>query len=316
MTVNLKLCIISKRWYFMKENRYFQMIYLLLEKGNMTAPELAEHFEVSVRTIYRDIDILSSAGIPIYATQGKGGGISIQNNFVLNKSILSEKEQEQILIALQGSRVIEEDSTNTLLLKLGSMFQQENINWFEFDFSSWTKTGANKETFHILQSAIFKSKQVSFYYYNGKGEAIKRVVEPLKLVFKSYDWYLYAFCSMRHDYRFFKLTRIRDLKMTDDRYIRTIPDEIFTRAEKFEMKMIKVTLLFDKDMSVQVYEKFNDEVTKTSDGNLLVETLMPDNELLFSYILSYGDKVGVIAPQKIRDIISKRAKKILEKYKT
>lgn len=316
MTVNLKLCIISKRWYFMKENRYFQMIYLLLEKGNMTAPELAEHFEVSVRTIYRDIDILSSAGIPIYATQGKGGGISIQNNFVLNKSILSEKEQEQILIALQGSRVIEEDSTNTLLLKLGSMFQQENINWFEFDFSSWTKSGARKEVFHLLQSAIFKNKKVMFNYYNGKGECIQRIVEPLKLVFKSYDWYLYGYCCIRNDYRFFKFTRIRNLEMTDDGYTRNIPNEIFTRAEKFEMKMIKVTLLFDKDMSVQVYEKFNDEVTKTSDGNLLVETLMPDNELLFSYILSYGDKVEVIAPQKIRDIISKRAKKILEKYKT
>ncbi|WP_455683870.1 helix-turn-helix transcriptional regulator [Thomasclavelia sp.] len=300
----------------MKENRYFQMVYLLLEKGNMTAPELAKHFEVSVRTIYRDIDILSSAGIPIYATQGKGGGIFIQDNFVLNKSILSEEEQKQILIALQGSRVIEEDNASSLLLKLSSMFQKENINWFEFDFSSWTKTGANKESFHILQSAIFKSKRVSFNYHNGKGEAIKRVVEPLKLVFKSYDWYLYAFCSMRNDYRFFKLTRIRNLEITNDGYIRAIPKEIFARAEKFEMKMIKVTLLFDKDMSVEVYEKFDEEVTQRKDGHLLVETLMPDNELLFNYILSCGDKVEVLAPQKTRNIILKRAEKIVEKYKT
>lgn len=162
MTVNLKLCIISKRWYFMKENRYFQMIYLLLEKGNMTAPELAEHFEVSVRTIYRDIDILSSAGIPIYATQGKGGGISIQNNFVLNKSILSEKEQEQILIALQGSRVIEEDSTNTLLLKLGSMFQQENINWFEFDFQVGQKPELTKKLFIYYKVLFLKVSKFHF----------------------------------------------------------------------------------------------------------------------------------------------------------
>ena len=90
----------------MKENRYFQMIYLLLEKGQMTAPELADYFEVSIRTIYRDIDILSSAGIPIYATQGKGGGIAIQDSYVLKKSHLSEQEQKQILMALQGIRVL------------------------------------------------------------------------------------------------------------------------------------------------------------------------------------------------------------------
>lgn len=304
----------------MKDNRYFQMIYLLLEKGNMTAPKLAEHFEVSVRTIYRDIDILSSAGIPIYATQGKGGGIFIQDNFVLNKSILSEEEQKQILMALQGARIIEGENTSILLSKLSSVFQKQNTNWFEFDFSSWTKTGARKEIFHILQSAIFKSKKVSFNYYNGNyngdGKAIKRVVEPLKLVFKAYDWYLYGFCSMRNDYRFFKLTRIRDLEMTNDGYIRTTPNEIFTRTEKFEMEMIEVTLLFDKSISVIVYEKFDDEVTVQQDGNLLVETVMPNNELLFSYILSCGDKVEVISPQSVRNIIFERSKKMAEKYKT
>ena len=120
----------------MKDNRYFQMVYLLLQKGHMTAPELAEHFEVSVRTIYRDIDILSLAGIPVYATQGKGGGIFIQENFVLNKSLLSEEEQKQILMALQGIRIIEEGDTSALLSKLSSVFQKQNTDWFEFDFSS------------------------------------------------------------------------------------------------------------------------------------------------------------------------------------
>lgn len=300
----------------MKENRYFQMVYLLLEKGNMTAPQLAEHFEVSVRTIYRDIDILSSAGIPVYATQGKGGGICIQDNFVLNKSMLNEEEQKQILMALQGIRVIEEDTTSILLSKLSSVFQKQDINWFEFDFSSWTKTGARKEIFYVLQSAIFKSKKVKFYYYNGKGEAIQRVIEPLKLVFKSYDWYLYGFCSMRNDYRFFKLTRMKDLEMTKEGYIRTTPNEIFARVEKYEMKMIQVTLLFDKSMSVKVYEKFDDEVTEEPNGNLLVETLMPNNELFFRYILSCGDKVEVMAPQSIRNIVIERVNKMIEKYKT
>ena len=300
----------------MKENRYFQMVYLLLEKGNMTAPELADYFEVSIRTIYRDIDILSSAGIPVYTTQGKGGGIFLQDKFVLNKSILSEQEQKQILMALQGIRIVEEDNTSPLLAKLSSVFQKQNMNWFEFDFSSWTKTGARKETFHVLQSAIFKSKRVSFMYHNGSGETTQRIVEPMKLVFKSYDWYLYGYCTMRCDYRFFKLTRIRNIEMTKDGYIRTIPNEIFSRSETFEMEMIQVTLLFDKSMSFRVYEKFDDEVTLQKDGSLIVETQMPNNELLYSYILSCGDKVEVLSPQSVRNVISERVKKITEKYRT
>lgn len=300
----------------MKENRYFQMVYLLLERGSMTASELAEYFEVSVRTIYRDIDILSSAGIPVYATQGRGGGISIQDNFVLKKSVLSEQEQTQILMALQGIRIVEDEYTRSLLSKLSSVFQKQNVNWLEIDFSSWTKSGAGKDNFQKLQSAIFKSRLVSFHYYSGKGEMIKRVVEPLKLVFKSTDWYLYGYCSTRNDFRFFKLTRIRNLEITNDEYVRAIPDQIFKEAEKFEMETVKVTLLFDKSMSFRVYDKFDDEVTENQDGSLLVETVMPNNELLFSYILSCGDKVEVISPQDIRNEISERAKKIYEKNKT
>lgn len=300
----------------MKENRYFQMIYLLLEKGSMTAPELADYFEVSVRTIYRDIDILSSAGIPVYATRGKGGGISIQDNFVLKKSILSEQEQTQILMALQGIRIVEDEYTRTLLSKLSSVFQKQNVNWLEIDFSSWTKSGAGKDNFQKLQSAIFKSKIVAFHYYSGKGEVIKRVVEPLKLVFKSTDWYLYGYCSTRNDFRFFKLTRIRNLEITNDEYVRSIPEQIFVEEEKFEMETVKVTPLFDKSMSFRVYDKFDDEVTENQDGSLLVETVMPNNELLISHILSWGDKVEVISPQNIRNKISERAKKIYENYKT
>ena len=300
----------------MKENRYFQMIYLLLEKGSMTAPELADYFEVSVRTLYRDSDILSSAGIPVYATRGKGGGISIQDNFVLKKSILSEQEQTQILMALQGIRIVEDEYTRTLLSKLSSVFQKQNVNWLEIDFSSWTKSGAGKDNFQKLQSAIFKSKIVAFHYYSGKGEVIKRVVEPLKLVFKSTDWYLYGYCSTRNDFRFFKLTRIRNLEITNDEYVRSIPEQIFVEEEKFEMETVKVTLLFDKSMSFRVYDKFDDEVTENQDGSLLVETVMPNNELLISHILSWGDKVEVISPQNIRNKISERAKKIYENYKT
>ncbi|CAH0121113.1 hypothetical protein PAE9249_03639 [Paenibacillus sp. CECT 9249] len=158
----------------MAENRLFQMVYLLLEKRSMTAPELAEHFEVSVRTIYRDIDILSATGIPVYTTQGKGGGISIRDNFVLNKSFISEQEQRQILMALQGINIVDADNTSAVLSKLSGVFQKQNVNWIEVDFADWNRTNS---VFQTLKSAIFQNKKVSFLYFSGKGESANRT-EP------------------------------------------------------------------------------------------------------------------------------------------
>ena len=300
----------------MKENRYFQMIYLLLDKGQMTAPELADYFEVSIRTIYRDIDILSSAGIPIYATQGKGGGIAIQDSYVLKKSLLSEQEQKQILMALQGIRVLEDEQINMLLSKLSGVFQRQQGNWLEIDFSTWTKSGAGKHNFQLLQSAIWKSRIVSFYYYSGKGEQTKRIIEPHKLVFKTSDWYLYGYCTLRKDFRFFKLTRIRDLKLQDAEFMRETPEHIFERSDEFEMKTVQVTLLFDAGMSHEVYEKFDEEVSEQEDGSLLVTTILPDNELLYSYVLSCRERVEVLSPPYVRDNVRKRVRKMLEIYKT
>ena len=300
----------------MKENRYFQMIYLLLDKGQMTAPELADYFEVSIRTIYRDIDILSSAEIPIYATQGKGGGIAIQDSYVLKKSLLSEQEQKQILMALQGIRVLEDEQINMLLSKLSGVFQRQQGNWLEIDFSTWTKSGAGKHNFQLLQSAIWKSRIVSFSYYSGKGEQTKRIIEPHKLVFKTSDWYLYGYCTLRKDFRFFKLTRIRDLKLQDAEFMRETPEHIFERSDEFEMKTVQVTLLFDAGMSHEVYEKFDEEVSEQEDGSLLVTTILPDNELLYSYVLSCRERVEVLSPPYVRDNVRKRVRKMLEIYKT
>ena len=300
----------------MKENRYFQMIYLLLDKGQMTAPELADYFEVSIRTIYRDIDILSSAGIPIYATQGKGGGIAIQDSYVLKKSLLSEQEQKQILMALQGIRVLEDEQINMLLSKLSGVFQRQQGNWLEIDFSTWTKSGAGKHNFQLLQSAIWKSRIVSFSYYSGKGEQTKRIIEPHKLVFKTSDWYLYGYCTLRKEFRFFKLTRIRDLKLQDAEFMRETPEHIFERSDEFEMKTVQVTLLFDAGMSHEVYEKFDEEVSEQEDGSLLVTTILPVNELLYSYVLSCRERVEVLSPPYVRDNVRKRVRKMLEIYKT
>ena len=299
----------------MAENRLFQMVYLLLEKGNMTAPELAKHFEVSVRTIYRDIDILSAAGIPVYTTQGKGGGIFIQENFVLNKSLITEQEQNQILMALQGIRIVDAENTDALFSKLSSIFQKQNVDWIEVDFSEWNQNRRAKSIFRTLKDAIFQKRKISLIYSSGKGESINRTVEPLKLSFKSKDWYLYAYCCLREDYRLFKLTRIRELHITSQSFRRTAPSQVFGHINPYKEDAIPLTLVFDKDLASRVYDYF-DEVLKREDGSFLVYVALPHNEWLYSFLLSYGDKVEVITPQFIREEIIKKINSMQNKYIT
>lgn len=297
----------------MAENRLFQMLFILLEKGNSTAPELAARFEVSVRTIYRDIDILSAAGIPIYTTQGKGGGIFIQENYVLDKSLISEQEQKQILLALQGLSIIDEKNTNALLSKLGGIFQKQNVNWIEVDFSEWNRK--SEEIFHVLQSAIFHSQIVHFIYHNGKGQSRNRVVEPLKLVFKSGDWYLYAYCHFRQDGRLFKLTRIKDLKITEQNYVRATPDKVLENMHLYADEAVALTLRFNKEMAYRVFENF-DDIQETAEGNYLVNVSLPNNENLYRFLLSFGGTVEVLSPSDIREKVIEKIDGMKNKYKT
>lgn len=299
----------------MQESRLFKIVYYLLEKGKSTASELSEKFEVSVRTIYRDIDVISSSGIPIYATQGKGGGISILDNFVLDKSMFSETEQEQILMALQGITAVEGENSDELLIKLGALFQVKATNWIEVDFSSWVQNKPKQDMFNFIKNAIFNKNVISFQYFNSSGKMIKRRVQPIKLIFKSKNWYLYGFCLLKNNYRFFKLTRIKELEILSETFSQ---DFIFPVIEKQirNEKMVSAKLKFDKRIAFRVYDEFTNEVTKDEEGNLYVQTELPDNEMLYCYILSFADYVEVIEPQRVREQIKNKLKDIQEKYIT
>ena len=167
----------------MQINRLFEIVYILLNKKTITAKELAEHFEVSIRTIYRDIDKLTSANIPIYTSQGKGGGITLLDNYTLNKSVLSENEQNEILFALQSLTATEYPESDNIRSKLSSLFNKDKINWIEVDFSSWGNSKNRNEQFNILKSAIITHRVITFEYFNSLGEKSNRRVEPIKLLF-------------------------------------------------------------------------------------------------------------------------------------
>lgn len=300
----------------MQESRLFRIIYYLLDKGKSTAPELAEKFEVSVRTIYRDIDIISSMGIPVYAMQGKGGGITLLDNFVLDKSLLSTREKEQILMALQGIIATEPNNSDELLTKLGSLFQTKNTNWIEVDFSNWVKRNSSQDIFQLMKSAIFSRNVISFQYFSSNRESTERRVEPLKLVFKSKDWYLYGFCLIRNDYCFFKLTRIKEMEIQAEVYSREIPSTCSIGKQMDIQNAIAVTLKFDQDMAFRAYDEFAEGVTEDKQGNLYVRTNLPDSDTLYSYLFSFADSVEIVEPENIREQVKNKLAAMQKKYVT
>lgn len=300
----------------MEQSRLFKIVYHLLEKGKSTAPELAEKFEVSIRTIYRDLDTISAAGIPIYATQGKGGGIFIMQDFVLNKSLLSEQEKEQILMALQGISATEHNQTDELLMKLSGLFQSKVTNWIEVDFSEWYKNTPNYDVFNLIKNAIFNQYTITFSYFAREGNYSNRTVEPIKLIFKNKDWYLYGFCLLRNGFRFFKLTRIKDLEISSDTFIREVKSSHEIETVIKNKNFIHAKLKFSPKVAFRVYDEFTDNVSKDNQGNLYVNIDLPDNETLFSYILSFGDNVEILEPDYLRHSMKEKLALMLEKYIT
>lgn len=297
----------------MIESRLLQLLFILLEKGSVTAPELAERFEVSARTIYRDIDALSAAGIPVYAVRGKGGGIFIQEDYVLDKAVFTDEEQKEILIALQNLNLTNGALTSSLVSKLHSLFKKESHDWLEIDFSDWT--GLRNELFTDLQQAILSRQVIQIDYLSTKGQTTTRDLEPLKLVFKDKAWYLYAFCRLRNENRLFKLSRIRAFQTLTENFIRETPKKVFAERQRPTENLVEMRLLFDSGAAYRVYEEF-DTITQNPDGSLLVEITYLDDESTMNYLFSFGDHLEILTPEYYRKKMADRIDVLRNKYRT
>ena len=226
----------------MQINRLFEIVYILLENKIVKAGELAEHFEVSVRTIYRDVETLSQAGIPIYMSKGKGGGISLMPDFILNKAVLTEQEKGEILSSLKAVSALSLSESGSALNKLNSMLGKQNDDWIEVDFSSWGYFENDENYFSKIKKAIVEKYVITFMYSSSKGEKILRTVLPLKLVFKGAAWYLYGYCRLREDYRFFKIRRISELSLSEEIFDMCITESILGKKHFDVSKNIKTKL--------------------------------------------------------------------------
>lgn len=298
----------------MQVSRLFEMLYLLLENREMTAKELAAHFEVSTRTILRDVETLSMAGIPIYAAQGRGGGVRLMDSFVLSKSVLTDREQQDILSALQGVRAVQMPETDKVLSKLGAIFNKSATSWIDIDFSPWDSASGEREKFPLLRDAILARRLIHFTYYSYFGEQTTRTVEPLQIAFKEKAWYLSAFCRERGDYRTFKLSRMKRLTVGDETFPpREIRPVIGTIAPQ---TLCTVTLWMDTDLYGRVGAEFAEEkITASDDSGVTLTTLLPDDPWGDAFLLSLGGQAQVLAPAHIRSRIKEKFALAAEQYR-
>ncbi|MEG0990365.1 MAG: HTH domain-containing protein, partial [Gordonibacter sp.] len=185
----------------MQQARLFEIIYLLMERSPRTTGELARRLEVSARTVRRDVDALSSTGVPVYMTRGKGGGVHLMDGYVLNKSLISDQEQDDILAALSALETTGAVDSRTTSERIARLFQRESTDWLDIDFSFWGAPPEYKQAFETIRHAICTHSLLRFGYYDASGNQTDRIVEAVRLVFKESNWYLQAFCLKRNDWR-------------------------------------------------------------------------------------------------------------------
>ncbi len=297
----------------MKESRLFRILYYILEHKKVTARELADKFEVSIRTIYRDIDWISSAGIPIYAIRGKGGGIEVEDSFTLSSSMFTPDEKEQMIIALKTLENMQGLYKNELASKLSALFQIKNKNlqnWIEVDFSNWQYSNLYQNVFDDLKRAILNKNMCYVKYFGVSGKNTTRTIKPIRLLFKGMNWYIYAFCNLRDDFRFFKLSRIKELEVLNEVYEDDFSDVVINKKLVYD-KTVNVKLKFDNSVAYRVYDEFYSNI-KEDENYIYTSINLPNNYILYSYIFSFGSGVEVIEPlevrEKVKDIIRKMSK--------
>ncbi len=293
-------------------NRLLGMIYILMKQGTVTAAELSERFEVSVRTIYRDMDTLSAAGIPIYAKKGKNGGICLTEQFVLDKMLITKEEQQEILSGLISLRETRAEGEENILQKLGEFFKTDPVDWLAIDLSDWS--GSRKQLYEDIKHAVLERRLVRFDYYGKMGEMSRRTVEPVQLLFKEYTWYLRAFCRERNAWRIFKLFRMKRLEILSEVFVPRDESDGEDKKEPASPSAV-IDIRIDRKEAYRIYDRFEEEeIEVLPEGDFLVHMHADVDDWVYGVILSFGSSAEVLAPEEIRQEVRQRILDMAERY--
>lgn len=300
----------------MKIDRLIGILSILLQEEKVTAPELAEKFEVSRRTINRDIEALCKAGIPISTSQGVGGGISIMDGYRMDRTILTSRDMQMIMAGLRSLDSVSGSHYYSQLMDKIKSGSSEFVSGSEsilIDLSSWYKDSLSMKI-ELIQDAIEVKKVIRFNYYAPGGDSI-REIEPYYLIFKWSSWYVWGWCKLRKDYRMFKLNRMDKISHTgEDIASRDVPMPDLSTEAIFPGG-INVKAIFEPSMKWHLIEEFgSDSFTVQSDGTLLFEHEYTDKDNLITWMLTCKDKVTVLEPEDIRNELFHIANNIIKKY--
>jgi predicted DNA-binding transcriptional regulator YafY len=305
----------------MRVDRLLSIMLMILNKGTITGKELAENYEVSIRTIYRDIEKLCEAGVPIASMGGIGGGFYIMESYNLDKLFFNKREVKPFMEMMNSLKLMfgKNQDFKDLALKFERLYDGEKYsnNNLTINMSHFSMEEELKEGIYIINKAIEDNNLLEFDYINRRMEYSVRIVEPIQIIYNDGEWYLLAFCRNRKDHRKFKLVRMRNIKLGNyfTKSDVTI-EEIKSKLDKdYISKSIKVKLKFPRKAGEQLKEYFpRESITTTVDNFNIVEEFYPYEEGLIKFILSLGNDCEVIEPLYLRRAIEKYIKELLKKY--
>lgn len=306
----------------MKMERMFYTLLRLLAKEQIVAKEIADYFEVSVRTIYRDIDSLSLAGVPIISVRGTLGGFKILDNYKVDRFLLDEKELTSIIMGLNGLHsIIGDAEILEIIKKLDALTIKDKLSMYKINFNPWNQTSDNCIT--NLQQAIENKNIIEFNYVDSKSKESSRKVEPLELYYKNRAWYLYCFDVDCNDFRFFRTTRILHIEITDEKFIRNSTSTAMEKNLEWinlidsTSKTVEVVFRFSPTIYHLVLDSFSPENIMIADnGDVIASGNYRDEPWLYSFILSFGPHVEILQPAYIRDKILEDSTAITKIYST
>ena len=283
----------------------FELTYILLEKRQVTAGEMAEHFGVSQRTIYRWVDALNLAGVPVYSTKGKGGGIHVSEKYALDKTVFTDAEKEEILSSLNALNALS-GQTNSAVAKFRNLVSSDkNTDWIEVDFSPWNpKMQEIRKLFSLLKSAVIDCKKVSFDYFPRDGFCTNRTVHPWKIVFRGQAWYLYGYCETKCVNLYFKLSRMMNLKILSEK----VQSEYFTKIEDKEYKgyteesspLVTLKMKVSNEDLSRILDDFKaDSIEEDTPQTKILTMTVHKMPWLVDYLLSFGSRLTLLEPEEI-----------------
>lgn len=310
----------------MKVDRLVSIIMILLDKERIGAQELADKFEVSPRTIYRDIDSINMAGIPVRSTSGVGGGFEIMQNYKIDRKVFSTADLSAILMGLSSlSNMIRGDELANALAKVKSFIpadRAEDIelkaNQIYIDLSPWMGNRNIQSYLEIIKTALQESKLLSFEYADRYGNKTARTAEPCQLVLKSSHWYWQGYCHKRNDFRLFKISRTSNLQIQEEFFTPRDyqkPQLDFTDILATVQKKLKIRIhktIMDRVLDYCTYEHFSPD----GDEYYIVSFPFIENEYYYNILFSFGDKCECLEPLHIRTEMKRKIHDIATIYES